>query len=122
MSKFESKWAVSPDGEMYHGTFEDRQSAIEEGRKSYAHNFFIGRTAAVAQPDELWSAERWLEEITEHEHYSYECGWDWDKSTPAERCELETQVCAVIRDWLDRHDLRPDHYLVVEPEEIQVQA
>lgn len=109
------KWSISTNEEHYHGTFDTMDEAIEEG-KTYHRTFWVGQCRTPEQPENLfdgYSVLRWLEgEVYEHDDYS----GDWAEGAvdaTVEQCEeLSNEITPLIAAWLDRHNLRPRHWLI----------
>jgi hypothetical protein len=102
-------FSISTDEENYSsGPFETIEKAIEEAVDGHGYErFWIGETVAPEQPEALWTAEHWLEYVSETEDYMSEWAEGWDAASKSQREELETEVRQVMAKWLDRHKLRP---------------
>ena len=113
-----SEWAISSDGEHYSAMgFPTRDEAIAEGREFYkGEEFYVGFSERPVQPEDLFSAEEWLN--IEHEDYLGEYADGWDLSTKLQREELEKNVREVMAAWLDKYGLRPNFFVVTNPEKI----
>ena len=107
----DKKWSLSTDQEHYHGTFGSRDEAIAEGR-SYYKRFWVGQCVTPTQPEEIWDASNWLETVWCHEDYQGD--WAEGQVSPSKEQlhELSAQVTPVIAAWLDRHNLRPKHFVI----------
>lgn len=107
-------FAISTDEENFTGTYGTIEEAIDEAANGYAYEkFWIGECVPPIQPEDLWSAEDWLEHVSVQDDYAGEWAEDWDGSTREQRKELEQTVRKVMAEWLDRHKLRPRHFNVV---------
>lgn len=113
-STLSGKWSISTNEELYHGTFDTVQDAIEEGKADGNGVFWVGQCMAPAQPETLfdeWDVERWIERsVWEHDDYMGE--WAEGSFDPSrEQMEdLATDIRPVIAAWIDRHGLRPTHW------------
>ena len=113
-------WATSRDGECYYDVFETREAAIADGMAAYeGAPFYVGKCEPPTPPEDLWSASDWIEHVCVQDDYSHECAQDWDQSTKEQREELEREVAPILAAWLDRHNLRPQFYVVNNPERIE---
>lgn len=117
-SKTESltgKWSISTGGGQYYGTFDTMEEAIEEGR-TYGKTFWVGQCVTPAQPEDLfdgYSVLNWLEN-TVYEHDDYAGEWaEGAVDATREQCEeLAEEITPLIAAWLDRHNLRPRHWII----------
>lgn len=106
-------FAISTDEENFIGTYGTIEEAIDEAVNGYAYEkFWIGECVPPTQPEDLWSAEDWLEHVSVQDDYAGEWAEDWDGSTGEQRKELEQTVRKAMAEWLDRHELRPRHFNV----------
>lgn len=105
-------YAEKEDSERYQGKYESIAAAVAAAVGDDLDDFYIGDCEAPPQPEDLWSAEDWLEHVDCYEDYSHEWAEDWDASTEQQKQELEAEVRKVMAAWLDRHDLRPKFWNV----------
>ncbi len=105
-------FCYSTDGEGFHGRYETRDKAIEEAISHTEERdmFWIGETVAPTPPEQYWSAEDWLELVSQQDDYAGEWAEDWDCSTDKQQQELEDLVRPIMAAWLQRHKLLPTHY------------
>lgn len=114
MSSLHGKWALSTDEEMYHGTFDSMEEAIEEGNQYDVPTFWIGQVVDPVQPEELFdrsSVREWLEQSV-YEHDDYLGEWAEGAVYPSDEQadELAAEIRPIIAAWLERHKLRPNHW------------
>lgn len=119
-------WSISTDGgENYHGIFPSKEEAVADFKASmdgWLGTGYVGRCVSPIQPDELWDADDWLDDVSQHETYSLECASDWCSDiTREQKRELEAEVKAVMTSWLDRHKLRPAFFLIEDAEKISME-
>lgn len=93
------KYAVSRDGELYHGEFSSIEEAKTEASLNGWGKYFVGECDVPVQPESWWKY--------------------WDESTKEQREELEEEVRNVMSAWLDRHGLRPRFCNIVNPIEFE---
>lgn len=126
MSATTEQWSISTDGgENYHGRFTSKEEAIADYKASmqgWYGTVHVGSCVPPPQPEDLWDADDWLDCVSRHEAYSLDCADDWDKGiTREQKRELEAEVRVVMARWLDRHQLRPDFFLIEDAEEIKME-
>lgn len=115
------KFSVSWDGERYHGDYGSIEEAMSEGTNS-GRAFWIGECEPPTQPEDLWDADEWLEYVSCQDEYCNEWAEDWDQSTKEHRAELEAMVRPVLAAWLDKHDLRPKFYNIVNAKKFDAEG
>lgn len=121
--KGQEQWAYANNIEdNFQGTFDTKQDAIEEAlaNADEGETIHVGRLCPPIQPEEYWAAEDWLEHVSCQDDYTGDFADDWEESTEWQRQELEREVRAVMAAWLDRHKLRPRHFLVRDTEAFDV--
>lgn len=113
-----NKFVISQDEERFTSTlFDSREEAIEEGKEEFnGEGFFVGEAVNPVQPETLFDASDWLEAVSCNDEYDVEWAEGWDCSTKEQRKELESEVQAVMAKWLDKYDLRPKFYNVINAE------
>lgn len=116
----QAKFAISRCGGIFEGEFETRESAINDAIMHGWQKFYVGKMVKPTQPEFWFEASDWLEMVSCQDDYPGDWSTDWDRSTAAQRDELTQEVRAVLAAWLDRHNLRPVHFIVPESEEITV--
>ena len=110
------KWSVSTDEEHYVGEYESKEDAIEAGIEDaeieQSGGFWIGRCMPPIQPEEVFRAEEWIDDVHDHEDYCSD--WADGQFDPTDHHieELNTEVRKVMSAWLDRHNLRPTHWII----------
>lgn len=107
-------FCYSTDGEDFFGEFERQSDAIGAALKETKDGelFWIAENRIPIQPEDWWCAEDWLEHVSVQDDYAGDLASSWDMSSEKQRQELEELIRSVLRDWLDRHGLRPTHYCV----------
>jgi hypothetical protein len=119
-----AKFSYSFNQENYHGDFETREEAIAEAEAEAVHGgatrFWTGEQVKPWQPEDIWEAYDWLEDVSCQDEYSIDAAEGWDESTKEQREELEAEVRKVMAAWLDRHDLRPKFWLIENVQEHQL--
>ena len=110
-----SKFVISQNEERFTSTlFDSREEAIENGKEEFdGEGFFVGEAVKPAQPETLFDSSDWLETVSCNDEYDVEWAEEWDTSTKEQRKELEAEVQAVMSKWLDKYDLRPKFFNVV---------
>lgn len=117
------QWAFAyHECDNFQGSFSTKQDAIAEALAGADDNstICVGRMVPPNQPEELWHAEDWIEHVSCQDDYCGDWAEDWDGSTDSQRHELEREVRAVMAAWLDRHKLRPRHFMVRDVEDFDV--
>lgn len=115
-------YVISPyeDGE-YSGGFDTFEAAVEEGRATFDDYFWVGKVIPPRSPEEFFTREQiihWVETVDQDEDYTGDWAEDWYKGTKEQETELVEQLREVISAWLDKHKLRPKHFVVESPERI----
>lgn len=105
-----SYYCYSDDGETYYCQYETREALLAE----HPHVRFTGRTVKPNSPEIFWDPEDWLELVSVQDEYSNDHAEGWDTSTKDGREELKWFVQSIMRDWLQRHDLMPKFFTVVD--------
>jgi hypothetical protein len=116
------KYSYSTDRENYHGTFDSVEAAQDEaaGEADLGQHFWVGEQVDPPQPEIFWHPSEWLEQVSCQDEYSMDCAEGWDRSTKEQRAELEAEVQRVMAKWLDRHNLRPNFWLIEKSREFYV--
>lgn len=111
-----SKFVISQNEERFNSEiFDSREDAIEQGGEEFnGEGFYVGRAVSPASPESLFEVSDWLETVSCNGEYDVEWAEDWDFSTKEQRKELEMEVQSVMAKWLDKYDLRPKFFNVVE--------
>lgn len=119
------------DGESFFGAYDSRGAAAEGARdcleleetKTAGQSVLTARNVAPPPPESFWDAESWLEQVSMQDEYCFlDDHWFYDllglgeKEARALTDELEKEVRAVMAAWLDRHDLRPTHFIAADVE------
>lgn len=107
-------FSISTDEENFtehHATVED---AIAAAVASGADRFWIGEDRSPTSPESYWSAEDWLDHVSQQDDYDGDWADAWDVSSEQQRKELEDEVVPILAAWLDRHGLRPKHFCIDE--------
>lgn len=109
------KWAISTDQERYSGEYDSKEDAISEAR-TYSNTCWVGQCVAPTPPEDLftgYSVERWIEvSVLDHDDYSGEWAEGAVAATKEQRDELAAEIRPLIAAWLDRHQLRPMHFII----------
>lgn len=105
-------FCLSTDGEHYDSRFPTEQEAIDEAVAWGCEVFYIGQPEKPVQPESFWSANEWIETVCNHDDYTGDYAEGWYCGTREQEKELEEQVRPVLAAWLDRHKLRPKHWLI----------
>lgn len=106
-------YCYSYNEEIFHGRFATAEEAWNAAwGADDVETAYVGECVAPSQPELWWNAEDWLEHVSCQDEYSNEWAEDWDRSSKAQRTELEAEVRSVMAAWLDRHNLRPMFYNV----------
>ena len=118
-----SKFVISQEEERFTSTlFDSREEAIEEGKEEFnGEGFFVGEAVNPVQPEKLFDATDWLDSVSCYEDYDVEWAEEWDCSTKEQRKELESEVQAVMAKWLDKYDLRPKFYNVINCKWVEIE-
>ena len=116
------KWSVSRDGEIYHGEFDSREEAIEEGREWNEGPFWVGKREDPTQPEWFWNAEGWIDSVLDQDGYRGDWASFGDSVTKEQRKELEAEVRPILAAWLDRHGLRPTHFNIDPGSVVKIEA
>jgi len=118
-------YVISPyeDG-GYSGGFDTFDAAVEEGLATFQDHFWVGKVTQPTPPEKFFTREQiihWVETVDQGEDYTGDWVEDWYKGTKEQETELVDQLREVISAWLDKHNLRPKHFVVEVPERIDCQ-
>lgn len=115
-----SKWRYSTDEEhwTYPEGFDTRERAIAEGHAVGLYPFWVGREEPPLQPEDAFDFDTWEEAVFGYEDYCYGFS-DWDTGTLEQREELVAAVRAAMKEWLDRHGLRPHFFMIGDSEKFE---
>lgn len=105
-------FCLSADGENYDSRFPTEQEAIDEAVAWGCEVFYIGKPEKPSQPEEFWFVDEWISHVSEQDDYGGEYAEGWYCGNREQEKELEEQVRPVLAAWLDRHKLRPKHWLI----------
>lgn len=105
-------FCLSTDGEHYDSRFLTEQEAIDEAVAWGCEVFYIGKPEKPSQPEEFWFVDEWISHVSEQDDYGGEYADGWYDGTREQEKELEEQVRPVLAAWLDRHKLRPKHWMI----------
>lgn len=114
-------FSYSRDESRFHGSFDTREEAVAEALDGYEEGW-VGENEPPPQPEYLWDAEDWLEHVSCQDEYGSDAAEGWDDSTKEQRAELEIEVRKVMAAWLDKYDLRPKFWTVVNTERVTAPA
>lgn len=113
-------FSYSTDEEHYLGSFDTPEAAAHEGfEEEYQwgdgeiRTIFVGENVPPIPPEGYIDADLLIEHVQCQEDYSGEWADDWPGSTKAQTEELTTEVRKVFAAWVEKHDLRPRHFSVV---------
>jgi hypothetical protein len=116
------QWAYSRDEHRYTGYYATPEEAAsecldgdEDGTVCY-----VGECEDPIQPERVFDANEFLEQVSCQDDYQGEHAEDWDGSTKEQRDILTQRVSKVIADWLDEFCLRPKHFLIGEVKRFEV--
>jgi hypothetical protein len=110
------KYAVSGDGDLYSGNFDTVELAVADAVSERGlSSFWVGVKDSPTQPELYWSALDWIDHVSCQDDYNSDFADEWCEATADELNELETSVRAVMTEWLDKHALRPEHFVVRDP-------
>ena len=123
-----TKYSYSTDEENYHGEYDSVEAAcdgateeIEADENVVGRHFWVGEQVEPPAPESYWEADLWLEHVACQDEYSGDWADGWDgNSTNEQRAELEAEVRAVMANWLDKYDLRPKFWNIVNPRKFYV--
>ena len=118
-------YVISPyeDG-GYSGGFDTFDAAVEEGLATFQDHFWVGKVTQPTPPEKFFTREQiihWVETVDQGEDYTGDWVEDWYKGTKEQETELVDQLREVISAWLDKHNLRPKHFVVEVPKRIDCQ-
>lgn len=113
------KYVVSLDGEDWSGGFFDtRDEAIKSGIEELEGvSFWIGETRPPVSPDSFFNGWSFVEEVSDHEDYSFrDAPWMGDSNKVE---EFEYHIRKSIEEWLRVNGLTPTHFVVENEEKIE---
>lgn len=117
----EGKWSISTNGETYFGEF-TMEEAIEEA-STYGFPCWVGKCVPPIQPEELfteWTLMDWLDNyVREHDDYAGEWAEGSVNPNNVQLKELAAEIRPIIAAWLDRHDLRPTFFNIIDPDSVR---
>jgi hypothetical protein len=120
-TQIEKQYAYSTDeeSEVFHGRFDSREEASADAFKDPAMNcVWIGEIVDPIQPEDHVDADLLLEHVACQDDYEGEIADQWPESSKEQEEELTGEIRKTFAGWLDRHELRPTHY-VIERDSIQ---
>lgn len=106
------EFCVSTDGEHYNSRFATEQEAIDEAVSWGVDVFYVGKPEKPSQPEEFWCVDDWISQVNEQDDYGGEYAEDWYDGSREQEKELDEQVRPVLAAWLDKHKLRPKHWII----------
>lgn len=110
-------YAWSFDGEWYEGSFASIREAFDAAApQSSERPVWVGEMHAPAA-EEYVDADLVLDHITCQDEYSLEAADDWPGATKEQRQELTEALQKTVGEWLDRHKLRENFFLVRDAKE-----
>jgi hypothetical protein len=118
------KWGYSTDEENWNGDgwFETKEEAIQEGKENYEgdFSFYVGKAVEVKPYVEV---ERFLDEISESIYDECgDCAEDYLNGLDVQiKHELGKELNQVLQNWLTKHNLHPNFYLIEDVEQIYLE-
>lgn len=111
------KYAYSTDRERYEGEFD---SAEEAAREAFAEDeqreqVEVSVIELPLPPEHYVNAGCILEHILCQDDYNYPAAEDWPGETKEQRDELTEMLQKTVAQWLDKHSLRPTHFMCNQP-------
>jgi len=107
------KYAYSTDKEHYHGEFDSPEEAATECiENDDVDSCYVGEVIPPTPPETYIDVDAIIEHIQEQDDYNMEFAEDWPDASAAQRKELDEALTAAFAAWLDKHGLRPTHYVV----------
>lgn len=118
----EGKWTVSTDEENWPALdgWETREQAIAEGPEELGVEpgecFFVGqmRAPSISVPD----ADDFIDHILCQDDFCLECAEGSFDCTKEQRKELTNLLEKTFFEWMDRHGLRPRHFMIENSEKL----
>jgi hypothetical protein len=97
--------------------YDSKEEAIQAGIGEYMGDiFYIGVARKPAAPEEFFDGWGFIERVGEHEDYYWK-DYAWTM-TMDKVDDFESHVQQAIKDFLDKHNLNPTHWVVDEIEKI----
>lgn len=118
-NKTEETYAYSLDEEMYHGGYGSPEEAAHECFEcdDDAETCHVGR-CVTPDPVDYLDAEILIDNIQCQDDFAGEWAENWPGEAKEQRDELTAEFKKVFAAWLDRHNLRPRFFNVVDVQTI----
>jgi len=106
--------------ELYHGDYDTAEEAAAAGFADHPERTVInvGEKRAPISPEDSISGDDLIEMVEGQDDYSLEVACDWPGNTKEQAAELTSMLRQTFGEWLDKHDLRPTHFIVENIREI----
>lgn len=108
------KYSYSFNEELFHGQFDTAEEAVAEAING-ERQFWVGENVPPTAPEDYWYAEDWLEHVACQDDYSGDFAEGFGVASKEELAELEAYVRPILAAWLERHGLRPTHWIIENP-------
>lgn len=112
-------WAVSPDGEIYHGDYASRDEAIQAARNGDEWDVRPGDTVYVGRAVPYvpkvygpWIGDRLADDTCDE--VPAEVVGSWPNLSRADEDSLGADLTAALHKWLREHDKWPTFFTVTE--------
>lgn len=119
------KYSYSSTEDNFTGEFNTREEAIEEAKAYYdgldVKRFWTGRNVPV-DPLRYVHADWLIEHIINHDDFCIEEAEGWPGSTKEQDAELTAALQGVFRDWMARHKLEPNFWLVEDVQKHEIES
>ncbi len=120
------KFSYSRDRQNWNGEYPTREEAIEaaigNAEPEAPPFFWVGQNNPPPAPENRWDAEDWVENVLCMDEYSSDAADGSLPVTKEQGEELESIIRPILGLWLDKHDLRPNFWLVEFVKEYDMQG
>lgn len=115
-----TQWAFSWDEELYDGTYDSKQEAIDEAfaQDPTAESVWVV-IAVKPKPEEYFDADLVIEHIKCQDDFGTEWAEGWPDETKEQLQELTDSLQKVFSEWMDKHSLRPTFFICRHAEEVK---
>lgn len=112
-------FSYSFDEESYSGEYDTREEAAQEAftERPEAESCYVGESKTPI-PENYFTADDIIEVIQNQDDFLGEWAEDWPEANKEQRAELTEQLRSVFSAWLDKHNLRPSFFNVVDSEKV----
>ncbi len=115
-----NEWAISADGEFFSDIYDSREEAIENLKDSYDDGY-VGRCVDIKFTEEDISHIEITDVLYQvlYDEVGEEAAEDWEVTDEQDK-EISQIVAKAVIDYINKNNLQPQSYKVVDIEFIEV--